>query len=409
MSPRCLLMLSLLQLLGCTGYGGPSRWNQFHGDIGNSGQKFVATIPPATTRNFQLALSGREIVSSSVVAPSGDVVISTFEPPMQPGGRRSALHILTPGNTPSVKLSYQGDGQFSTAAIDDAGNIYVVLDPPGEGDWVLLSLNPAGQLQWQRNFRSNGRAFGPPKLLPYPGGSILVVPSAGNKISIFNDRGDLLRSDFVCVVVEGGLRNPFEFKVRPLEFPPPYFEGPVPGLAVFEDSGPRNVYMAIPINRCGIAFYQLQLGATVKDMPRLIPAPNQHIEDVYYRSAAISADGVAIVSASDGEVTGFNIRTGKQIFNRALIRPEYGAEIAFLPLAINFAYLLTDEKLHKVDITTGIDVIPAIPVLHGYGLVSSASYLHVVSEGRSEPSISTCNLSTSWTIRCKIARRRSVR
>lgn len=381
-----IAILTMILLVACTARENWEEelgsWNQYLGDAANSGQKFVATSIPVAGQQAVLGLSSVTDVirTTPIVAPDGQVIFSSYAYEASvPEGRTSRFYILYKGPQPAIRRAHIFAGQMSTAAVDRAGNIYAVLDEPGDGDWQLISWTSAGNERWRMPFRPNGWTLAPPKVVAHhAGGSLIFVAGGFGSLIVFNDKGARLKEVMACYIVEGGTRFPFEFNVRGLALRP-LSENPAPAIIPAPIANPDRFFIVAPFDRCGIAFIQMYLGQTSDHAPYL--RTFRVVEgDKRFSSPAISRNGIAVIGNSQKSVEGYDVRTGHRKWFVQTDRESEISQPAFLPLGLNFVYFAAGEKVHKVDISDG-SVVGRLEISGAKNISASASRLHVAATG----------------------------
>lgn len=381
-----IAILIMILLVACTARENWEQelgsWDQYLGDAANSGQKFVATPIPVAGQQAVLGLSSVTDVirTTPTVAPDGQVIFSSYAYAASvPEGRTSRFYILYKGPQPAIRRARIFAGQMSTAAVDAGGNIYAVLDEPGDGNWQLVSWTSGGNERWRMPFRPNGWTLAPPKLVAHhAGGTLIFVAGGFGSLIVFNDKGVRLREEMACYIVEGGTKFPFEFKVQPLARQP-LLENPAPAIILAPIANPDRFFIVAPFNRCGIAFIEMYLGRTSDHAPflrtfRVVEADKQ------FSSPAISPNGIAVIGNSQKSVEGYDVRTGHWKWGVLTDKEGEISQPALLPLGLNFAYFAAGDKVRKIDISDG-SVVGQLEISGAKSISASASRLHVTATG----------------------------
>jgi hypothetical protein len=127
-----------------------------------------------------------------------------------------------------------------------------------------------------------------PKILELPSGGRLIFEAytaAFGNLLIVNELGQKLRDERLCVIVEGGESG---FRVPGINIPS--VQDPSVGIRLLN----RHFFLVMPSNRCGVLFYRLEVHTS-----SMVPVLTQvgFVEnDTYYRSPAISVDGIAVIN-----------------------------------------------------------------------------------------------------------------
>jgi outer membrane protein assembly factor BamB len=407
--PSAILPGFWLLLTGC----GPASqlvvppWNQFHGDVANSGQVLTGT-KPAKELGVVSGQVGRMEFSSPVLAPDGSVWIGTFG--SGGGADASALVRLSVGSGVTVVDRKPLGGQLSTPAVDAAGNVYVAQFLPQQPGSHLLSFGPGGEARWDIPL-VNGRALAPPKVLAVPGGSLIFLPytggrTAGGHVLVVNDQGTILRDQLACNVIVGGYGLP-GFRVDGIDLGPPYPEDPAVAIRLLQSERGAQHYLVVATNRCSLTFFRLDLGATAADKPTLTSFNYHETDADAYSAPAIGADGTVVIADSDRRVTAYDLATGERKWDYQT-DAFVSTTPTLLPLAINFVYVASYNLLAKLDLATGqvvgqigvIGPVDASPAAGGENILISTTSgvftydldLHLkaftpLAGGRSSPAI----------------------
>ncbi|MDQ6826117.1 MAG: PQQ-like beta-propeller repeat protein [Candidatus Eremiobacteraeota bacterium] len=330
---------------GCGKTSTAPAWSQINADVANSGQSFGGAIAKQSSAT---AIIGRVDSSSPVLALDGSVYVGTSTGSDKiPSGE--LVHLS--GDSLAVLGKVKLDGILSTPAVDQNGHVYVAqMKTDGTGGHLLafsadLKTPPIFDIAL-----TNTKTVSSPKILADPSGGCLIFEACTGSFThliIANEKGQTLKDDEICAVVEGGGEPGFQIGGIII----PSVSDPSVGIRLVNG----QYYLVLPANRCAVMFYLLTLGNTSADVPGLRPlgsADSGDGNEKYYGSPAISLDGTALINDSDRNFTAYDITNGNQKWQHAMAGDLYTSPVLMTSGGLK-AYSVSKQFLTKIDIATG--------------------------------------------------------
>jgi outer membrane protein assembly factor BamB len=323
-------------------------WNQFHADSAGTGAVYAATKPADGSGVIKEQLSATS-VASPVVAPDGRAYVSMFIPGSTPYGRSELLRLSTAGSV-AVEHRFFLEGQATTPAVDDDGNVYVTHFMTYELGSALRSFDSLFE-RWTYRIVP-GRSLTPPRIVRLGGRTLILVSYVGGVPFgghvLITDQGGVKVLDVVtCLRLEGPELPGFRFRIEGIDLGYPYPEEAAVAIRTIDtERGPQN-YLVVATDRCGVSFSRLDLGTS----PPLTPIGVAD-SDAFFAAPLITPDGTAVVVSSDQRVSGYDVTTGKEKWHYDTSAVVWAAPTMF-PLGLNIGFIATNDRLIKLDLTTG--------------------------------------------------------
>jgi hypothetical protein len=349
-------VLLCVSLAGCA----PALWRQSHGDMSNTGTLVVGTQPAGmgTAMTAAFPIIGH---ASPVIAPDRSVYVASWEKGTGGVGDlgHGALWRLAGTGAPLI-MGNSGDlpGQLSTAAVDEAGNIYAaqyLTFGHGSPQSALLKWDPT--FANMKAARINGVALSAPKVLDGTGSPPLIVQTyttdiGAHHVLIFNDQLTPLADWETCVPDQPSIWDNFKmgFHVRGIDLGPPYFESASVGIRFVDGARGRTWYLVAPSDGCGVTFYTID--PTLANPKVLTYIDHRGPNSAMMTSPAISADGIAVIADADRHITAFDITTGAQKW-QADTSGFISAAPVMAPGALNVVYAAPYGQVLKLDLASG--------------------------------------------------------
>jgi len=338
--PRVLTLSLFVMSLACE----TPRWSQFHGDAQSQGNLATNTNPTFIAKWPAPVNVGPISYASPVVAPDGTIVI---------GSTNGTLSAVKPDGS-GTKWTYDTGTHFgkpaivSSAAVTDAGEVYVVSSGAGEPGTTdspyyvsaLIHLGPDGAFKCVKGNVGEGLAYelyppgrylfttASPKVLEV-GGQTFVFLSVARWVMVFDDQcQEVTRFELHCT---GDLRTepppPFDIDLEPYQSYPEDQLGPHIFDRWFDPTQGRNwltptvavatkvdedeltlPIVVVGINACGVFGLEWQ-GPPTRTLVQKWTKPA--LASTWLSSPAVSASGQVVVGKSDGLVWSYNLQTGK--------------------------------------------------------------------------------------------------
>jgi outer membrane protein assembly factor BamB len=312
-------------------------WPQSGADVSNSGQTLVGA---PIKRNSTPIIASRNVTyeSSPVIAPDGSVYIGTQTPGSDPA---SGALVHLSGTTLAVLATRPLAGLISTPAIDQAGNVYVALMTTNGWGAQLVSFTPDLSKEIVDAPMPLAKSVSAPKVLDLPGGGgslIFETYHAGFvNLLIVNEKGMRLKDEQSCLSFEDDSGFHASGIWLPSTLDPP--------VGIRRLNG--EFFLVMPANKCGLRFYQLD-----KLVPPTLTKLASVDKEVFYSSPAISQEGIAVINDSDGNVTGYDVTTGNQLWQFRMPGNLFTSPV-LMPPGQMFAYSISSEQISKIELFKG--------------------------------------------------------
>jgi outer membrane protein assembly factor BamB len=263
---------------------------------------------------------------------------------------------------PSI-MGNSGDlpGQLSTAAVDEAGNVYAaqyLTFGQAVPQSALLKWDTA--LGNMKSVRINGIALSAPKVLDGTGQSPLIVQtystitnaqssnySVSKHVLILNNQLTPLADWETCAYQPSA---PGGFHVPGTELPAPYPESASVGIRSIDSDRGKTYYLVAPGDGCGVTFYTID--PTLTNPKVLTYIEHRGSNSMFLTSPAISADGIAVIADGDHHITAYDITTGDQKW-QVTTTGFIAATPVMAPGALGYVYAATYSEILKLDLATG--------------------------------------------------------
>ena len=352
----------VMALLGCIGLAGcasPS-WRQIHGDASNTGTLIVGT-QPAGMGGALTGILPPVGHASPVIGPNGNVYIASWEAGTDRVSEfgHGAIWRYDVSGTPKI-LDNSGylSGQVSTAAVDDAGNLYAAQYLTfGHG------VPQSALLKWDAGFGNpkstsiDGVALSAPKVLDRAGQPPLIVQAYITEINahhvlILDDQLTPLADWETCVPDQPSIWDNFRqgFHVGGFDLGPPYVEAASVGIRAIDSDRGKTYYLVAAGDGCGVTFYRID--PTLANPQVLTYIDHHGSGSAMVTSPAISADGIAVIADADHHVTAYDITTGDQKW-QITTTGFVAATPVMAPGALNVVYVATYSEVLMVELATG--------------------------------------------------------